>query len=173
MRIYAKHAITYLKILPLIDTLEVNGHFLSTYTPSFASCGVLKPTRSMHVNFVSFRWADLDCCRRVWLTETDLLGESLNLHFITVFLFGQSFLWVQENISLLLESFFGLNFAKEKIINLISYRQYWDQLAHLSENLINIHRQSMRVLLVNPSFVLISLTWMSAIVKFVLFANKK
>jgi hypothetical protein len=34
---------TYLKILPLIDMVEVNGHFLSTYVPSIASVGVLNP----------------------------------------------------------------------------------------------------------------------------------
>ena len=32
-----------LKTLPLIDTLEVNGHFLSTKLPSMAAFGVLKP----------------------------------------------------------------------------------------------------------------------------------
>lgn len=34
---------TYLKILPLMETSEVNGHFLSTYWDSMAACGVLKP----------------------------------------------------------------------------------------------------------------------------------
>ena len=34
---------TYLKILPLMETSEVNGHFLSMYCPSIASVGVLKP----------------------------------------------------------------------------------------------------------------------------------
>ena len=34
---------TPLKILPLMETWEVNGHFLSTYDPSMAACGVLKP----------------------------------------------------------------------------------------------------------------------------------
>jgi hypothetical protein len=40
------------------------------------------------------------------LTKTDLLGESLDL--LAVLLLGQSFLGVQENIVLLLESFFSL-----------------------------------------------------------------
>lgn len=40
IRIWLK---TYLKILPLMETLEVNGHFLSTYWDSMADCGVLKP----------------------------------------------------------------------------------------------------------------------------------
>ena len=30
-------------ILPLIETLPVNGHFLSIYVPSTASLGVLNP----------------------------------------------------------------------------------------------------------------------------------
>jgi hypothetical protein len=42
---------TYLKILPLMETSEVNGHFLSTYYPSIASAGVLNPiicVRKLH-----------------------------------------------------------------------------------------------------------------------------
>jgi len=31
------------KIFPLIETLEVKGHFLSMYYPSMASLGVLNP----------------------------------------------------------------------------------------------------------------------------------
>jgi hypothetical protein len=34
---------TPVKMRPLIDTFPVNGHFLSTYVPSIASRGVLKP----------------------------------------------------------------------------------------------------------------------------------
>jgi len=44
IRSYKTKNLTYLKILPLMEMLEVNGHFLSTYSPSMAACGVLKPT---------------------------------------------------------------------------------------------------------------------------------
>ena len=37
---------TYLKILPRMLTLLVNGHFLSIQLPSIADCGVLKPILS-------------------------------------------------------------------------------------------------------------------------------
>lgn len=41
------------KIRPLIDTLPVNGHFLSIYLPSIASRGTLKPkpTFRVYLNF--------------------------------------------------------------------------------------------------------------------------
>lgn len=58
---------TYLKILPLMVTLEVNGHFLSTYTPFLASCGVLKPILNQNFQQV------LDLSKNSILTETNFL----------------------------------------------------------------------------------------------------
>jgi hypothetical protein len=42
-----KHSNTYLKMVPLIVTFDVNGHFLSIYCPSIAATGVLNPKNNM------------------------------------------------------------------------------------------------------------------------------
>ena len=46
---------TYLKILPLMETSEVNGHFLSTYWASMADCGVLKPKECLILQNYTYR----------------------------------------------------------------------------------------------------------------------
>ena len=83
---------TYLKILPLMETSEVNGHFLSTYYPSIASAGVLNPIRCK---------VSLPLMR---LTKTNLLVVSDSCRSFL----GQEFFGVEEHIVLLLESSFVL-----------------------------------------------------------------
>ena len=77
-----------MRILPLMETSEVKGHFLSTYWPSIASAGVLKPKLLRHPS----------------LTETDLLEES---HAASGLL-SQEFFGVKEDTGLLLESSLSL-----------------------------------------------------------------
>lgn len=89
---------TYLKILPLMLTFEVNGHFLSTYCPSIASVGVLKPIHRLLKTMQNH-------------TKTDLLVVSDSL----CGLLCQEFFGVKEHIALLLESSFSLN---KKIIKM-------------------------------------------------------
>lgn len=60
--------LTYLKILPLMETFEVNGHFLSTYCPSIASAGVLKPIQcAVNYSFLRYfeTYQDRSSCR-IW-----------------------------------------------------------------------------------------------------------
>jgi hypothetical protein len=86
---------TYLKILPLMLTSPVKGHFLSIKAPSMAAWGVLKP----EVKLVILR------TRQRALTETDLFVESNTAGR----LFGQEFFGVKENAFLLLESSLSLH----------------------------------------------------------------
>ena len=80
---------TYLKILPLMVTSEVKGHFLSMYCPSIASTGVLKPKN--------------------WLGSGS--NTKSNLFVVSdscTCLLGKQFLWVKEHVTLFLESSFVL-----------------------------------------------------------------
>ena len=86
--------ITYLKILPLMETSEVNGHFLSTYVPSMADCGGLKPRINTYVRKERLKI----------LTKTNFLIVSRSGRL----LLSHRFLGVLEDSNLLLESFFGL-----------------------------------------------------------------
>ena len=49
----------YLMILPLMETLEVNGHFLSTYLEFLAVSGVLKPRPTCFQYLVTFTFLSL------------------------------------------------------------------------------------------------------------------
>ncbi len=76
-----------------MDTLEVKGHFLSTYYPSMASVGVLNPIEK------GIRWGE-----RRMDTETYLFVVSDS----SGCLFSQEFLRVEEDCTLLLEGSFDL-----------------------------------------------------------------
>jgi len=86
---------TYLKILPLMLTSPVKGHFLSMKAPSMADWGVLKPKP----------YSLTHRTRQTALTETDLFVESNTVGR----LFGQEFFGVKENAFLLLESSLSLH----------------------------------------------------------------
>jgi hypothetical protein len=93
--------LTYLKILPLMETFPVKGHLWSTKSPSIASLGVLKP--------------------KIWLmacaslTKSDLLVESNT----AACLFGNEFFGVKEDADLFLIGFFVL-FDKNSRLNWIT-----------------------------------------------------
>ena len=96
-----------------METSEVNGHFLSTYCPSIASAGVLKPINHNNKQHISQKFAsDEKLKTSQWQVQSEWRLTKTNLLVVSDTSCGllcQEFFGVKEHTSLLLEGSLSLN----------------------------------------------------------------